>query len=92
VFSLGVLFYELSTGKPAFSAENVLQVLDQIRSVDPDAMADHAPVPFASLLRRMLTCDPIERSITMREVADALLAAADTLPIIPRFELPTTAV
>ena len=72
VFSLGILFYELSTGKPAFPADNLLQVLDQIRSVDPETMAAHAPEPFDSLLRRMLAGDAGERSITMREVADTL--------------------
>ena len=34
VFSLGILFYELSTGTPAFPGEHLLVVLDQIRSVD----------------------------------------------------------
>jgi eukaryotic-like serine/threonine-protein kinase len=74
IFSLGILFYELSTGKVAFPADNLLQVLDQIRSVDPDVMAAQAPEPFDSLLRRMLSGNPAERLITMREVADALLA------------------
>ena len=92
VFSLGVLFYELSTGRPAFPAENLLQVLDQIRSVDSDAMAAHAPDPFGSLLRRMLAGDPDQRSITMREVADLLLITADSPLVITPIELPTTAV
>jgi alkyl hydroperoxide reductase subunit AhpC len=77
VFSLGVVFYELSTGKPAFDAAHVLQVLDQIRSVDPDQMAAETPEPFASLLRRLLIGDPGDRSMTMREIADSLAAPAD---------------
>ena len=56
-------------------ADNLLQVLDQIRSVDPDRMAAHAPEPFDSLLRRMLPETPASASITMKEVADTLLVS-----------------
>ena len=65
------------TGKPAFPADNLLQVLDQIRSVDPDTMAAETPEPFGSLLRQMLVGDPGQRSITMKEVADTLLRSAN---------------
>jgi eukaryotic-like serine/threonine-protein kinase len=82
VFALGILFYELSTGKPAFPGENILVVLDQIRSVDSDAMAAHAPDPFDSLLRRMLAGDASQRLIT----------TADSPPAITPFELSPTAV
>jgi alkyl hydroperoxide reductase subunit AhpC/predicted Ser/Thr protein kinase len=92
IFSLGILFYELSTGKVAFPADNLLQVLDQIRSVDPDVMAAQAPEPFDSLLRRMLSGNPAERLITMREVADALLAHGEPPLGITPIELFPTAV
>jgi eukaryotic-like serine/threonine-protein kinase len=82
VFSLGTLFYELTTGQPAFAADSLLQVLDQIRSVDAEAMAAHTPEPFDSLLRRMLAADPKERSITMKEVADALLGFGELACLI----------
>jgi eukaryotic-like serine/threonine-protein kinase len=91
VFSLGIIFYELSTGKPAFAADNLLQVLDQIRSVDPDAMAAQAPEPFDSLLRRMLYGNPGERAITMKEVADTLLGTAESPLVITPIELSPTA-
>jgi eukaryotic-like serine/threonine-protein kinase len=81
VFSLGVLFYELTTGKPAFTADGLLQVLDQIRSVDPEVMAAQAPEPFDSLLRRMLNADPGQRSITMKEVAETLLGIGE-MPVL----------
>ena len=77
VFSLGVIFYELTTGKTAFPADNLLQVLDQIRSVDPDTMAAETPEPFASLLRQLLIADPGQRTITMKEVADTLMGLSD---------------
>ncbi len=52
LFSLGVIFFELATGRPAFPGPNILQVLDQIRSVEPEAMAAEVPEPFGDLLRR----------------------------------------
>jgi alkyl hydroperoxide reductase subunit AhpC/predicted Ser/Thr protein kinase len=92
VFSLGVLLYELSTGKPAFPGEGLLQVLDQIRSINPDSLASHAPDPFDSLLRRMLVADPGQRLITMREAADMLLLTPESPLLVPPIELSATAV
>jgi eukaryotic-like serine/threonine-protein kinase len=79
VFALGVILYELSTGKIAFSASNVLQVLEQIRSVDPDEMAAEAPEPFASLIRPMLVPDVQNRTITMRQIVDEIDAVYESV-------------
>jgi alkyl hydroperoxide reductase subunit AhpC len=91
VFSLGVLFYELATGKEAFSGENLLRVFDQIRSVDPASMAASAPEPFDVLIRRMLSADPDLRSITMKEVAETLLVCTITPDAIVPIALSSTA-
>lgn len=72
VFSLGVILYELATGRTAFPGPNLLQVLDQIRSVEPGALADRVTGPLAALLRSVLIPDPARRTITMREVAEIL--------------------
>jgi alkyl hydroperoxide reductase subunit AhpC/predicted Ser/Thr protein kinase len=72
LFSLGVILFELATGKIAFPGANLLQVLDQIRSVEPEALAADVSEPFAALLRALLIPDPARRTITMREVADVL--------------------
>jgi alkyl hydroperoxide reductase subunit AhpC len=77
VFSLGVIFYELATGKMAFAANHLLQILDQIRSVQSEAMAAETPEPFASLLLRLLVSDPEQRRISMREVAETLLGPSE---------------
>jgi serine/threonine protein kinase len=87
VFSLGVIFYELATGKIAFPGANLFQVLDQIRSVEPDVFAAETDEPFASLLRRLLVRDLQERQISMRDVADTLLGICET-PGIPVVDLP----
>ncbi|MFI5454561.1 MAG: redoxin domain-containing protein [Isosphaerales bacterium] len=92
VFSLGVIFYELATGKTAFPAANLLKVFDQIRSVDPDMMAAETPEPFTSLLRQSLIGDPDQRSITMKEIADTLLGSSESPAALSPIELSQTIV
>jgi alkyl hydroperoxide reductase subunit AhpC/predicted Ser/Thr protein kinase len=92
VFSLGVIFYELATGKPAFPAENVLQVFEQIRSVNPDSMAAETPEPFTSLLRHVLIGDPLQRTITMREIVEALRALTEAPAAVASIGLSQTIV
>jgi alkyl hydroperoxide reductase subunit AhpC/predicted Ser/Thr protein kinase len=77
VFSLGLILYELATGKMAFPGANLLQILDQIRSVEPEPLAAETPDPLASLLRRLLVRDPDQRTITMREVAEILVGSSE---------------
>ena len=77
VFALGLILYELATGKMAFPGGNLLQILDQIRSVDPEPLAAEAPDPLSGILRRLLIRDPLARTITMREVTETLLASVD---------------
>jgi serine/threonine protein kinase len=72
VFSLGAVFYELVTGKPAFPANNLLLILDQIRSVQPTTLAAETPEPFATILLEMLIVEPDRRRMTMREVSEKL--------------------
>jgi serine/threonine protein kinase len=91
IFALGVLFFELATGKEAFTGDNLLRVFEQIRSVDPVSMAAETPEPFDLLLRRMLAGDPLLRSITMKEVAETLLVCTITPDAIAPIALaPTT--
>jgi alkyl hydroperoxide reductase subunit AhpC len=80
VFSLGLILYELATGRMAFPAGDLLQILDQIRSVEPESLAAEAPEPFAPLLRRLLVRDPDRRTITMREAAEYLLGVTEPMP------------
>ena len=78
VFALGVVLYELSTGKTAFAAPHLLQVLEQIRSLDPARMTAQAPEPFRSLILPMLTPDPTHRTITMRQIVDEITAVCES--------------
>jgi alkyl hydroperoxide reductase subunit AhpC len=88
LFSLGVIYYELVTGKPAFAATHLLQVLDQIRSVHPETLAAETPEPFTTLLPRLLAGDPGQRRVTMREVAETLLGASESPAAVFPLEFP----
>ncbi len=72
VFSLGALFYEMLTGKLAFTGDNVLRVLDQIRNVDPERYAAEVPEPFPAILRGALVRDAHNRTLTMDRIAELL--------------------
>jgi serine/threonine protein kinase len=79
VFALGVVLYELATGRAAFAEGNVLQVLHRIRNLDGRAMASEAGEPFAGLLQSMLIADPAARTITMRRIVDEINAVCESV-------------
>jgi serine/threonine-protein kinase len=72
VFSLGAVLYEMLTGRPAFTGENVLRVLDQIRNVAPERYAAEVPEPFPAILRGSLVREARDRAITMERIAEML--------------------
>jgi serine/threonine protein kinase len=72
VFSLGAVLYEMLTGQPAFTGDNVLQLLEQIRNVAPDHYVTEVPEPFADILRRSFVREVRDRSITMDRIAEML--------------------
>ncbi len=72
IFSLGVVLYEMLTGQPAFTGQNVLQVLDQIRNVTPDRYATAVPEPFSAILRQSFVREARDRAVTMYQIAEML--------------------
>ncbi|WP_337176373.1 redoxin domain-containing protein [Paludisphaera sp.] len=75
VFALGLVFHEMAAGRPAFADGNILQVMDRIRNIDPDALADEAGEPFGPLLRPMLEPDPSRRETDLRRIVAEIDAA-----------------
>jgi serine/threonine protein kinase len=72
VFSLGVMLYELVTGRRARREDNLLELLRRIDREDLTRHLDEAPEPFAGVLRLALAVAPAERRITMAEIATRL--------------------
>jgi serine/threonine-protein kinase len=85
IFSLGVMLYELISGKPPFTGENAAQLLEAILRDDmpplPASPDPRAP-QLERLLRSMLARDPDRRIANAREVQAALVAirAGERLP------------
>jgi alkyl hydroperoxide reductase subunit AhpC len=72
VFSLGAVLYEMLTGRPAFTGENIFQVLEQIRNVAPDRYVAEVPEPFRAVLRGALVREAGDRTLTMARIAELL--------------------
>ncbi len=82
VFALGVIVYEMLSGRKAFPGANLLQVLNQIARVDPDRLASGLPEPFAEIVRQALAPEPADRTIGMAEFAQAFADPACPLEAV----------
>jgi hypothetical protein len=55
MFSLTVVLYEMLIGAQAFAGQDVLELFQEIRNVQPHRCAAEVPEPFAGILRGALT-------------------------------------
>jgi serine/threonine protein kinase len=72
VFSVGLVLYEMLTGRLAIQGENLFDVLRRIDTVNPEKYAAELPEPFASILRQALIREPERRGLSMQAIADKL--------------------
>jgi serine/threonine-protein kinase len=72
VFSLGLVLYEMVTGRPAVSGNNIWDVLRRIEEWDPSHYVTEVVEPFAGILRLSLAREPSDRAITMAQIAHRL--------------------
>jgi serine/threonine protein kinase len=72
VFSLGIILYEMVTGRRARQHGNLLELLRGIDREDLARQLPELPAPFGELLRLALAAAPSERRITMSQIADLL--------------------
>jgi serine/threonine protein kinase len=97
LYSLGIVFYEMLTGKPPFDADTPLAILmkhlhDPLplpRQLNPDIPPEFERVALKALAKR-----PEDRYQTAREMTQALKAAAEESKMIPAsgfLPLPTVA-
>jgi predicted ATPase len=87
VFSLGIIFYEMATGRHPFYADSLMATLHAIHSqtpVPPSAVNPHLPQPLETLILAMLHKDASIRP-TAAEVDAALMGsgAGSGVPLEP---------
>jgi hypothetical protein len=84
IFSLGVLFYQLLTGKLPFTGENLAAIMYQASNTDPepaDMYNQDVSREVLDILNKALEKDPEDRFRSAKEMADALrelVVQADT--------------
>ncbi|HEV2200649.1 MAG TPA: protein kinase [Bryobacteraceae bacterium] len=79
IWAFGVVLYELLTGKPIFTGEDVGEILAKVIRDDPDLSS--APPRVVPLLKRCLEKDPKKR---LRDIGDAeLLLSRDNNGAVP---------
>jgi predicted ATPase len=85
LYSLGVLLYEIVTGRPPFVGDQFVAIISQHINSPPVAPSWHNPdVPQAleNLILRLLAKTPEERPESAAEVAKALAAIGSSAPAV----------
>jgi eukaryotic-like serine/threonine-protein kinase len=89
LFSLGVIFWELLTGRPLFHRESVDETMDAALGIEippPSLLSTGIPADVDAVVLRLLSRDPAQRFATAQQVIDALerIASTHRLPSGPR--------
>jgi hypothetical protein len=87
IYALGLVIFEMATGRRPFEAGTVGEVLAMQRSTlppDPKKIAPEMPGELAAIIIRCLAKDPAERIATAHELEEALGRVAEDLEAIDR--------
>lgn len=82
IYALGVVLYEMLTGKTPFRGDSPVAVAAQHAQREPDPVSAHVELPPAleAIVMRALAKEPADRFANAREMRDALAAVASGDP------------
>jgi serine/threonine-protein kinase len=82
IYNLGLVLFEMATGRKTFEAETVAEILTMQRNApapDPTTISPQIPGELGAIILRCLAKDPADRIATARELREALGRVADGL-------------
>jgi serine/threonine-protein kinase len=82
IYALGLVIFEMSTGRRPFEADTVADILAMQKSAsppDPIAISPKIPGELAAIILRCLAKDPTERIANAKELEEALRRVNDNL-------------
>jgi serine/threonine protein kinase len=72
IFSLGIVLYEMATGRRPFDRDSTVATITAILFEEPEPIDDEEVLPLAPILRRALAKDPSKRFATSASLLEAL--------------------
>jgi len=87
IYALGVILYEMLTGRCPFEGSNALETIDQLRHHDPvppRRLRPRTPRDLETIALKCLEKDPQRRYATARALAEDLERFANHRPIVAR--------
>jgi serine/threonine protein kinase len=80
VYSVGIVLYEMLTGRPPFTERAAVELALRHLNDPPPPLPASVPVPVAALVKRALAKDPGDRYADGAQIADALAGALRSAP------------
>jgi serine/threonine-protein kinase len=91
IFSIGVVVYELLTGRRPFAAATVEEIVEKVRTLVPPPVHElnpDIPLRLSSIVQKMMEKEPGDRHQSAHEVLDDLQAAQTSGQAFPLWEIP----
>ena len=80
IFALGVVYYEMLSGRHPFAASTTTAMIGQVLHQPPRPLDADVPAPLAAIVNRTLAKTPADRFQTAHEIVHALKHPDLTLP------------